>query len=97
MDMDKPNYDKGSIYWVGPRLKGPCRIFTTGEVYFSTGRHRPSVITKFGHIEFLTQSLLLHRSDGPAVIYIDGTKDYWLNGKMIDEMAYFLHTGHCNG
>lgn len=27
----------------------------------------------------------LHRDDGPAVIYPDGTKEWWLNGKKVTE------------
>ena len=32
-------------------------------------------------IDFPYSSFTFHREDGPAVIYSDGSKEYWLNGK----------------
>lgn len=34
-----------------------------------------------GNVQWKTPSGLLHREDGPAVILIDGTQDWWVNGE----------------
>ena len=35
----------------------------------------------------------LHRVDGPAVIYPDGTKEWWLHGKTVTEAEVWAHNG----
>ncbi len=32
----------------------------------------------------------LHRTDGPAVTYVNGRTEYWLKGKLIDESTYIF-------
>ncbi len=31
-----------------------------------------------------------HRSDGPAVIFVDGSVDYWINGERVNKKAIEL-------
>ena len=38
-------------------------------------------INKYGVKKWLNNNGQLHRTDGPAVIYPDGTKEYWINGQ----------------
>jgi len=38
-------------------------------------------VLKNGDIIFKNKKDLLHREDGPAIAYVNGTKEWWLNGK----------------
>ena len=39
----------------------------------------------------------LHRTDGPAVEYPNGTKRYWINGKELTQLeAFVLIKAKCN-
>lgn len=39
-------------------------------------------ISPYGIIEYRNEAGLLHREDGPAKIYQDGTQTWWLNGQL---------------
>lgn len=34
----------------------------------------------------------LHREDGPAVELADGTKEWWLDGKKVDQLVFWVTT-----
>lgn len=38
-------------------------------------------------------SLMLHREDGPAIVYSDGETEYWISGQPIDALQHFVQYG----
>lgn len=49
----------------------------------NSGFHRedgPAIITNDGDRFWFNKSGKLHREDGPAVEWINGRKEYWING-----------------
>lgn len=105
--MIKPSYHDRKFYisWGAlydpNRKEGPATINNDGLVAFKkkvrtlTVRTRakgPSIINSNGQIEYMKHGLN-HRVDGPAVIYSDSSKEYWINGKKIDPTEFFLKYG----
>jgi hypothetical protein len=47
-------------------------------------------VNEYGTFWWLNDKL--HREDGPAVEYPDGTKEWWLNGEYLTEEEFNKHT-----
>lgn len=102
--MDNPKYDSDSTIrwgncWRNHRETGPAVITTSGDVSFferhsayANRKRGPAGISPKGYI-FYDNKAGYHRLDGPAVIYADGTKEYWVNGGFIDQLSYFATYG----
>lgn len=82
------------------RENGPCWIAESGEVQFSqldyssyNRKHGPSSIISNGSITYTNMLGVLHRTNGPAKIAADGSKEYWVNGKMMPADTFFLKYG----
>lgn len=78
---------------------GPANIDDRGDVVFCTKKEGvrsrskgPAVITRFGLIRYLNDDYD-HRTDGPAIIWSDGTKEYRIYGEQIDPLEFFLKYG----
>jgi hypothetical protein len=73
--------------------------FTNGDVFYlkNSKWHRedgPAIIHNSGYKAWRFEGLL-HNLNGPAEILSDGTKRYWINGKLIEDCtsdeAFFLY------
>ena len=42
------------------------------------------VVDKYGN-KFHYKDDILHNEDGPAVIYVNGALEYWIEGELVDE------------
>lgn len=104
--IDAHHYIGDALSWYNrdiPRLfneKGPDYVTTDGAVYFrqSTSRwvfrqHGASCITPGGHVEYTDKRGSAHRTDGPAKIWEDGSKEYWVDGIRLPEDEFFLTYG----
>lgn len=86
--------------WDAFRKRGPCTIHSDGTVYFSQldrstyNRSKgPCIIYPTGYMRYQSINAARHRTDGPAEIFADGSKQYWIddNGVSVDE--FFLKFG----
>lgn len=55
------------------RLDGPARLWNKGELGYEHEWYRNN---------------RLHRLDGPAIEYLDGTHEYWIDGKKYSKEEY---------
>lgn len=100
--------DGEGIWWgndiISPaRPIGPCAISDSGDVYFlkrengKTDYSRqiggPSMIHDDGNVFYTSANGECHRTDGPAIIWANGTKEYRINGVQIDSTEFFLTYG----
>lgn len=104
--MDGPKYDRdgdifwGRSFWNSMRLQGPCAISTPGTVHFAVSsdftmpgrRDAPASIYPSGEVRYLIDNQC-HRTTGPAVIYANGRKEYWVRGEKIDSIDFFVKYG----
>lgn len=101
--MDEPKYSVAEyVYWgdtyhTATRPCGPCTISPSGVVYFSelpvyklNRTSGPSAVYPNGYISYSSCSSGFHRTDGPAVIHAEGNKEYYVNGKKIDQIPFFM-------
>lgn len=97
-----PSY-KG-IFWgktsfLSYRDYGPCLITDSGSVHYSTKpgissrRVGPSVIFPNGAISYRVNDKL-HRTNGPAVIGVEDKRWYWVNGKNLNHLDFFIQYGN---
>lgn len=56
----------------------------------------PVEIDEKHNIKYYNRSLQLHREDGPAIIYVSGTKQWWQHGELHreDGPAVILANGY---
>lgn len=97
--MSSVTYDQyDDVTCIGDRPSGSDRaeIFIYGCVcFYNTQMGRdcgPAYISPSGHIAFRSHRKL-HRIDGPATIYADGVKEYWIDGKQLNELEFFAMYG----
>lgn len=106
--MDKPKYnDMKDVYWSKDnafnveitRPRGPCFVASWGEVRFAENTKSninrsvgPSYIHPRGGIAYYKCGNL-HRINGPAVIGIEGSEEYWINGSKLSQLEFFATTG----
>lgn len=103
--MSKLRYPPGGIAWheddgLWRRDTGPCAICDDGTVYFSQNStpavYRligPSIIKEYGEIQYTNTNGQPHRTDGPAIIYANGSKEYWINNSRYLPEEFFLKYG----
>lgn len=53
----------------------------------------PSVIFPNGHIIYTNYHGSYHRTNGPAVINADGSKEYYINDTLVPTEMFFLKCG----
>lgn len=98
-----PDY---KIDWFGDedsmpfREKGPCTVYDDGLLRFSQinvwANNRvsgPSYISPDGEIQYTNRIGQYHRTDGPAIIHENGSKEYWVKDLQLDSMEFFLKYG----
>lgn len=103
--MDKPKYDRNDDVFFGPsiwrakRKTGPVYIrspglirFCNSESHVNSRKVGPSLVFSDGEVHYYLFDKL-HRTNGPAVIYDTGDKEYWINGERLDQFEYFLKYG----
>lgn len=101
--MDTPAYHVMNVYWGNSPFKtqrklGPCYITTAGTVYFSrikkfaSRENGPVFISSEGKIIYRVKGKL-HRTTGPAIIWDDGTREYWVNSEQIEPVEFYLKYG----
>lgn len=96
----------GEISWheartaIAFRTHGPCIIYNDGSVFFSqlheVAYNRtagPSRIYFSGYIRYTNLQGEYHRTDGPAVIKADGSKEYWVYDVRLTAEEFFLKYG----
>lgn len=103
--MDAPNYDFdgdifwGSTYFHARRPHGPAIIRIGGNVFFTCANsaqrdNGPARVFASGSIEYTSDPrFFLHRTDGPALIQPDGTKEYWVEGSEVSPTEFFILYG----
>lgn len=103
--MDGPKYVSRIIYWGisslnSHRANGPSWI-SDGDLVFEGDKKRPGIKNRLvgptlvrheGYIEYMRGGEL-HRTSGPAVIFDDGSKEYWVEGVEIDPVEFFAKYG----
>lgn len=82
------------------RKYGPCTIARSGHVFFSqvnsttyNRKRGPCIVFSIGYIRYHNAKGEYHRTDGPAIIYADGRKEYYVNGRLIPLDEFFLKYG----
>lgn len=64
-------------------------ILDSGGVYIKN-----KIIGPTGMVKYRDDENRNHRSDGPAVIWSDGKKEYWINGRKIEGIELFVLSGN---
>lgn len=80
---------------------GTAKVWSNGVVTFFGIPYRsvqyrkagPSDILSKGYVSYSNRSGLLHRTTGPAVIYSDGSEEYWVYGEKISHLEFFSTYG----
>ena len=54
------------------------------------------VIQLYGHKRWYRNNNQRHRLNGPAAVYIDGSMEYWVNGKEVTEYEIMFISGSSN-
>lgn len=83
------------------KASGPCVITTTGRVFFSQSIEVPNYRNHCGPIDIHADGFIAyrnifdesHRINGPAMIYADGSKEYWVSGKQLPADEFFIKYG----
>lgn len=106
--MVEYNLYEDGIFWgdsetIGSahRKRGPFAIFDSGQIFFKeipnttiNRRKGPARISPSGTISYCNVTGI-HRVDGPAVIYSNDVKQYWINGKLVERLEFFAKFGVC--
>lgn len=107
--MSMLTYRRGNVTWVATgkgrsgytfREHGPAHITPSGTVIFSqlsdTANNRkrgPAIIQAFGVVSYTNILGQAHRTDGPAIIYSNNHKEYWVDGEKLELEEFFIKYG----
>lgn len=103
MINSKLTFTDTAIYWASTdarppfREHGPSYISNTGYLEFSQCSSQwlsrtnggPSSITADGNVSYTNHEGQLHRTTGPALIYGNGNKEYFVNGFPWQPVEFF--------